>query len=99
MVIKLLNRGTTGEVFLEGRLDASAAGEAQELLMQTAERFDKLILNMEGLEYISSAGLRILKILHITMTKKQGELVLRNVNRMVMEVFEMTGFVSLLHIE
>ena len=99
MVIKLLNRETTGELFLEGRLDSAAANEVQEIFANTAERFDNVVLDMEKLEYISSAGLRLLKLLHMSMKKKNGELTLRNVNRMVMEVFEMTGFVSLLKIE
>lgn len=99
MVIKLLNRGTTGELFLEGRLDSAASAEVQEIFNNTAERFDNVVLDMEKMEYISSAGLRLLKLLHMAMKKKNGELTLRNVNRMAMEVFEMTGFVSLLNIE
>lgn len=99
MVIKLLNRETEGELFLEGRLDSAAAKEVQEIFESTAERFDNVVLDMGKLEYISSAGLRLLKLLHMAMKKKNGELKLRNVNRMVMEVFEMTGFVSLLNIE
>ena len=99
MVIKLKAQDRTGIIFLEGRLDASAAAEAQEILLKTSERFDIMILDMAQLEYISSAGLRIIKLLHMTMRKKGGELVLRNVGKMVMEVFEMTGFVSLLRIE
>ena len=99
MVIKLINRGTTGELLLEGRLDTPAAAETEAIFMQTAERFDRMILNLEQLDYITSSGLRILKRLHITMKKKDGELVIKNTNKMVMEVFEMTGFVSLLTFE
>ena len=54
---------------------------------------------MEKLEYISSAGLRVLKKTHMAMNKKEGTLLLKNVNSMVMEVFEMTGFAGLLHFE
>ena len=50
-------------------------------------------------EDVSSAGLRIIKLLHMAMRKKNGELVVTNVNRMVMEVFEMTGFAGLLKFE
>ena len=54
---------------------------------------------MAQLEYISSAGLRALKRLHMEMKKKGGSLVLTNVRKMVMEVFEMTGFAGLLMFE
>lgn len=96
MELKLINRGNEGEVVINGRLDSRTAPEAEKLLMQQTERFDRLILNMEKLEYISSAGLRIMRLLHIAMNKKGGTLELRNVNKMVMEVFEMTGFAGLL---
>jgi anti-anti-sigma factor len=48
------------------------------------------------LDYISSAGLRVIKVIHMGMKKKDGELVLTNVQKMVMEVFEMVGFAGLL---
>ena len=99
MNIKLINRGQEGELVLEGRLDTLTAPEAEEVFNQTAERFDKVILNMRDLEYVSSAGLRTLKRLHMAMKKKNGNLVLTNVRNMVMEVFEMTGFAGLLKFE
>ena len=96
MVIKLVNRETEGELLIEGRLDSNSAPEAEEIFTQVGERFERVILNMEKLEYTSSAGLRIIKNLQVQMNKKQGELVLKNVNKMVMEVFEMTGFAGFL---
>ena len=98
MNIQLINHGTEGELLLDGRLDSMTAPETEEIFGQMAERFASLTLNMEKLEYISSAGLRALKILHMTMRKKDGTLVLTHVNKMVMEVFEMTGFAGLLTI-
>lgn len=98
MTIKLINRTTEGELLLEGRLDASTSPEAEEIFLQTAERFDKLTLNMEQLQYISSAGLRVLKKTYMAMVKKSGSLELSHVNKMVMEVLEMTGFSGLLKI-
>ena len=99
MNIKLINRGTEGELLLEGRLDSVTAPEAEAVFHQVAERFDKIVLNMTQLEYISSAGLRARKRLHMEMKKKGGSLVLTNVRKMVMEVFEMTGFAGLLMFE
>lgn len=99
MNIKLINRGQEGELVLEGRLDTLTAPEAEEVFNQMAERFKKIVLNMAGVEYVSSAGLRTLKRLHMAMKKKNGSLVLTNVRKMVMEVFEMTGFAGLLNFE
>ena len=99
MNIKLINRGQEGELALEGRLDTLTAPEAEEVFNQMAERFKKIVLNMAGVEYVSSAGLRTLKRLHMAMKKKNGSLVLTNVRKMVMEVFEMTGFAGLLNFE
>lgn len=99
MKMKLVNRGTEGEIIMEGRLDTITSPDAQKLLQEAAARFDKLVLNMEKLEYISSAGLRVLKIVHMDMRKKNGEFVLKNVNKLVMEVFEMSGYAGLLKFE
>ena len=99
MDIKLINRGATGELIFAGRLDANSAPEAEEIVKQMIERFDTIVLNMEQLDYISSAGLRVIKILHMGMKKKNGELILTKVQKMVMEVFEMVGFAGLLKFE
>ena len=95
--IRLINRGDEGELLLKGRLDPTTAAEAEVYFDEMAQRFDHLILNMEELDYISSAGLRQLKILHIKMQKKSGSLSIKNVNDNIMEVFEMTGFAGLLN--
>lgn len=99
MTINLVNRGTEGELLMEGRLDSVTAPEAEAIFEQVAERFDRIVLNFTNLQYVSSAGLRVLKKLHMTMRRKSGELVLTHVGKLVMEVFEMTGFAGLLHFE
>ena len=98
MTIKLINRGSEGELLLDGRLDAVTAPEAEEIFLQMTERFDKLTLNMTQLQYISSAGLRVLKKTYMATVRKGGDLELSHVNKMVMEVLEMTGFSGLLKI-
>ena len=98
MEIKLINHGEAGELLLIGRLDSTTVGDTEEIFNQMSERFAELTLNLENLEYISSAGLRVLKKLHVLMNKKGGKLELTKVKPMVMEVFEMTGFSGLLRI-
>lgn len=99
MTIKLIKRGETGELILSGRLDSTTADDTGEVFQKTAERFDNIILNFSELQYISSAGLRQLKLLYITMQKKNGTLVLRNANEMVTEVLEMSGFITMFKVE
>lgn len=98
MTVKLVNKGDTGEYIIEGRLDTSTAPQIEKIFNETSEPFTNVTLNMQNLEYISSAGLRVIKIMHIAMKKKGGELVLINVNKLVAEVFEMTGFSQLIRI-
>ena len=94
--LDLINRGQEGELVLVGRLDSVTSVEAEKVIDELTQRFDVLILNMKDLDYISSAGLRILKRAYMSMRRKGGSLKLKNVNKMVMEVFEVTGFAGLL---
>ena len=95
--MKLVNRGDEGELLMSGKLDTQTSVEAEGYFEEASDRFDHLILNMENLSYVSSAGLRILKKTHIKMSKKGGLLSLKNVNENIMEVFEITGFAGLLN--
>ncbi len=98
MDVKLVNRGSDGELLLSGDLDTKTARDADALFSQMADRFESLTLNMLDLEYVSSAGLRAIRNLYMKLTKKGGKLTLTHVNENVMEVFEMTGLAGLLNI-
>lgn len=99
MNIKLINKGTEGEVLIIGRIDSTTAQETERILKDLVPKFEKMSLNFASLDYISSAGLRVLKVIHVAMKKKGGRLVLTNVNSTVMEVLQITGFASLLEVE
>ena len=89
------NNGTL-YVTLEGRLDTVTAPEFEGFLAANYSGTDALTVDCEKLAYISSAGLRVL----LTAQKKMhGAMKLTNVSELVMEVFEMTGFVDILVIE
>lgn len=90
--------GTTVAMVLAGRLDTSTAPQLEAELKQTLPGKTRLELDFNSLEYLSSAGLRVLLSAQKTMNK-QGEMILRNVNETVMEVFEITGFSDILTIE
>ncbi len=92
--MNLIKNGNECEIALIGRLDAQTAPEAETVLLEQAVNFDSVVLNFSQLGYISSAGLRSLKALRMTMRKKGGSLALKGVSRSVMEIFEMTGFAA-----
>ena len=83
---------------LEGRLDTTTAPQLEAELKASLPGVTSLIFDFSQLEYISSAGLRVILYAQKVMNK-QGTMVLRHVNEMVMEVFEITGFSTILTIE
>lgn len=85
-------------IALEGRLDTTTAPLLEAELKQSVGGVTKLIFDFEKLEYLSSAGLRVLLAAQKVMNK-QGEMVIRNVNEVISEVFEVTGFSDILTIE
>lgn len=90
--------GTTLEIALEGRLDTITAPELDTELNKDMPGADSLVLDFSKLDYISSAGLRVLLSAHKVMSCKGGMKV-ANVNEIVREVFEVTGFADILTIE
>lgn len=85
-------------IILEGRLDTTNAPKLEAELKKSISGVQKLIFDFAGLEYISSAGLRVLLAAQKVMNR-QGEMIVRNVNDTINDVFEITGFVDILTIE
>ncbi len=83
---------------LEGRLDTVTAPELEAELKDVIENATELTLDFEKLEYISSAGLRVLLATQKVLGKKGG-MKLIHVNETIMEVFEVTGFSDILTVE
>ena len=83
---------------LEGRLDTTTAPLLEEELKTAEDGVNELIMDFEKLEYVSSAGLRVLLAAQKTMNKRGG-MTIRNVCTDIMEIFEITGFVDILTIE
>ena len=98
MTINRKQNGTALEIALEGRLDTMTAPELEAELNKSMSSADSLTLDFSKLDYISSAGLRVLLTAHKTMAAKNG-LKITNVNEVVQEVFEVTGFADILTIE
>ena len=86
------------ELALEGRLDTTTAPALENELKASLEGVTDLVLDFEKLEYISSAGLRVLLSAQKQMNK-QGTMTIRKVCADIMEVFEITGFADILTVE
>ncbi|MCR4749986.1 MAG: STAS domain-containing protein [Lachnospiraceae bacterium] len=83
---------------LAGRLDTTTAPELEKEIKESIEGVDSLTFDIASLEYISSAGLRVLLSAQKIMNK-QGSMVVRNASDVVKEIFEVTGFADILTIE
>ena len=98
MTITKTKNGSTLTIALEGRLDTTTAPDLEKEVRTGLDGVTELIMDMAKLEYISSAGLRVLLAAQKLMAK-QGGMKVVHVNEMVMEVFEVTGFADILTIE
>lgn len=85
-------------IALEGRLDTTTAPEFEAVLKEELPNAQSVVLDFEKLEYISSAGLRVLLTAQKEMVKKGG-MVIKNVCPEILEVFEITGFADILTVE
>lgn len=85
-------------VTLEGRLDTTTAPDLEKNLQESIQSVEELVMNFEKLDYISSAGLRVILSAQKIMNK-QGGMKLCHVNENIMEILEVTGFVDILTIE
>lgn len=98
MTIEKIAEGKKLTIALAGRLDTTTAPQLETELKQNISGVEELVLDLAALEYLSSAGLRVLLSAQKVMNR-QGNMVVRNVNEIIMEIFEVTGFVDVLTIE
>ncbi len=98
MTIGKKQNGEELTVVLEGRLDTTTAPKLEAELKRSLDGIKALVFDIEKLEYISSAGLRVLLSAQKVMNK-QGEMKIIGANEAIMEIFEVTGFVDILNIE
>ncbi|WP_026651894.1 STAS domain-containing protein [Butyrivibrio proteoclasticus] len=98
MTIKKIENGDELTIALEGRLDTTTAPELDDMLKTTLGSVKELNFDFSKLEYISSAGLRVLLSAQKVMNK-QGSMLVKNVGEEIKEIFEVTGFTDILNIE
>ena len=98
MTIEIKRNAEETAIDLAGRLDTTTAPALDKTINEDIAGTKNLVLDIKGLEYISSAGLRVLLAAQKKM-QKIGSMKVKNVREEVMEVFEMTGFADILVIE
>ena len=91
--------GSKLNIALKGRLDTTTAPALEEELKDALDDVTEITMDFSELEYISSAGLRILLAIQKVMNKKEGTMKVTGVPEVIMEVFDVTGFSDILTIE
>lgn len=98
MNITKTEEGKKLTIALSGKLDTTTAPELESCIDECIDGFDEIVLDLQELDYMSSAGLRVVLKTQKAMDKKGG-MKIKNVNDEIMEVFEITGFLEFLTIE
>jgi stage II sporulation protein AA (anti-sigma F factor antagonist) len=100
MTIKETIGGDRITVALTGRLDATNAAEVEQRLLALAmSESVNLILDLSGLDYISSAGLRVMLMVAKRVKTAQGQFILCGMNEPIRTIFDVSGFLTLLRVE
>ena len=98
-IVKTATNDQSVTLCIEGRVDTTTAPELEQAIRALPDTVTELILNLDKLVYISSAGLRVLLSAHKMMASRGGKLVITGANEVVTEIFEVTGFSDILNIE
>ena len=98
MNVKRTVSGSRMELALEGKFDAVSAPKFETEIAGCLDGITELDIDLGGVEYISSAGLRALLFLQQTMDEVEGTLTVRNVPAVVMSIFEITGFTGIVKV-
>ena len=98
MTIEKKLNGTEMTIALTGRMDTMTAPQLEAELKDCLNGVNSLRFDFSALDYLSSAGLRVLLAVQKRMNK-QGSMVIRHVNETIAEIFEVTGFSDILTIE
>ena len=86
-------------IVIKGRLDADSSPEAEKVVKNAlGEQTDRILFDLGQMEYLSSAGLRVLLSAAKEMRRREGKIVLCSLNEFVKEIFEVSGFQSLIPI-
>ena len=99
MNISETRSGDVIQIKIDGRVDITTSPQLQNAILLAFQKGNKLVLDFSDVEYVSSAGLRALLIGQKTANSKGGSMTLLHVADAVLQVFKMSGFSGILHIE
>ena len=99
MTISKEKNGKELRIIPVGRLDTESAPSLESEIKSTPDDITELVLDFSKLDYISSAGLRVLLNAHNNMDERGGKMTVKSATKGILEVFEITGFIDILHIE
>ena len=99
MRVEEKNRNEKLMLYVSGRVDAATASELEQFISDRIEGLEELVLDFKGVEYISSAGLRVLLGTYKAMEDQKGKLIIRGINKEVEDILYITGFLEFLHVE
>ncbi len=98
MTTEITKNGSVLNIAVEGRIDTVTSPDLEKTILDNISEVEDMTIDLKGVDYISSAGLRVLLSTQKIMDK-QGKLLIRGVGENVMEIFEVTGFVDIFDIE
>ncbi len=99
MKIEAVEEGNSLRLDIEGKIDTLTSREFQDTVLNSFRKYSDVTVNMEGVPYVSSAGLRVFLIGQKTAASKGGSFSILNVDQSVMDVFKATGFDKVLDIQ
>lgn len=99
MELKTVTEEKTLNVAISGRIDTLTAPQIQQQIEQLPDDYTYVLFDFTKVEYISSAGLRMLLFVEKLAEKKGGYITVKSPTEQIMEIFEMTGFVDMFNIE
>lgn len=100
MDIKVEKESNVTKISLSGRLDTNTSGDFENTLNDLFEKGNyNILVDLKDLEYVSSSGLRVFLGAQKKVSAESGNMVIKNANSTIMEVFEMTGFLDVLTVE
>ncbi|MBQ6303948.1 MAG: STAS domain-containing protein [Clostridiales bacterium] len=98
MTTEITKNGSVLNIAVEGRIDTVTSPDLEKTILDNISEVEDMTIDLKGVDYISSAGLRVLLSTQKIMDK-QGKLLICGVGENVMEIFEVTGFVDIFDIE
>ena len=98
MTTEITKNGSVLNIAVEGRIDTVTSSDLEKTILDIISEVEDMTIDLKGVDYISSAGLRVLLSTQKIMDK-QGKLLICGVGENVMEIFEVTGFVDIFDIE